>query len=62
MFSLSLAGGLLLWGRGVLQLSQFLCGLSPLRCGLEEHRTVAGIVDLLGCANTVLCMELVQAS
>ena len=36
--------------------------LSPLRCGLEQHRTVVGIVDLLGCANTVLGMAVVQAS
>jgi hypothetical protein len=46
----------------MLQLSQFLCGLSPLRCGLDQHRAVPGIIDLLGCADTVLCMEVVQAS
>ena len=46
----------------MLQLPPCLGGLSPLRCGLEEHRTVARIVDLHGCANTVLCMEIVQAS
>ena len=46
----------------MLQLSPCLGSLSPLRCSLKQHRTVAGIVDLLGCANTVLCMEVVQAS
>jgi hypothetical protein len=29
---------------------------------LEQHGTVAGIIDLLGSASTVLCMEVVQAS